>query len=267
MSRRPHRSRGRRKSLRDFAGTAALLVILAASGEPLGLTPAAGQTVNSGALDALSPPKPTPPAKPATPHPARPAHPPAPAHASAAKPAAPARPPVVPTVPPEIAAIPPAVPVPISRPPPVPTVPIADDAPGEATPIPGGVRVTFGPDRADLNPVTEPALRSFARTVKAEQAAVNVVATAAGSADDPSTPRRLSLSRALAARAVLITEGIPSTRIYVRALGANGPPDGPPDRVDVSAGPPGAPPPTAVPGGSTAAPPSQTAAAPAGQKQ
>ena len=149
----------------------------------------------------------------------------------------------------------------------MPVVPIAADAPGEATPIPGGVRVTFGPDRADLNPVTEPALRNFARSVKAEQAAVNVVATAAGSADDPSTPRRLSLSRALAARAVLITEGVASTRIYVRALGASGPPDGPPDRVDVSAGPPGAPPPAAVPGVSNAAPAGSTSATPAGPKQ
>ena len=92
-----------------------------------------------------------------------------------------------------------------------------------------------------------------------------MVATAAGSADDPSTPRRLSLSRALAARAVLITEGIASTRIYVRALGASGPPDGPPDRVDVSAGLPGAPPPAAAPRGSTAAPAGPAPAAPAGQ--
>lgn len=270
MSWRPHRLWGRRKSLRDFAGTAVLLVILAASGKPghswfapLGVTPALGQTVNSGALDALNPARP---AKPATPRPApgpaksrsdlrEPAHPAAPARTSTAKPAASAKPPVVPTVPPAIAAIPPAVAVPVSRPPPVPAVPIADDAPGEATVIPGGIRVTFGPDRADLNPVTGPALRNFARSMKAEQATINVVATAAGSADDPSTPRRLSLSRALAARAVLITEGIASTRIYVRALGANGPPDGPPDRVDVSssanASSPatGGPPPAATPAG------------------
>ena len=227
MPMRPNRLRG---------GTAALLVILAA--------PASGQTVNSGALDALTPAKPAAPARPATPRPApaRPAHQAAaaPARNNAAKPAAPARPPAVPTIPPAIAAIPPAVAVPVSRPPPVPVVPVAADAPGDASPIPGGIRVTFGPDRADLNPVTEPALRSFAHTVKAnERATVNVVATAAGSADDPSTPRRLSLSRALAARAVLITEGIASTRIYVRALGANGPPDGPPDRVDVSSAAPG----------------------------
>ena len=95
--------------------------------------------------------------------------------------------------------------------------------------------MTFGPDRADLNGATVQALRDFARTLKAnEQETVNLVATAAGTADDPSTPRRLSLSRALAARSVLVNEGIASTRIYVRALGTNGP-EGPADRVDLIA--------------------------------
>ena len=75
-------------------------------------------------------------------------------------------------------------------------------------------------------------MQKFAQLVKDQPIGIDVVATAAGSADDPSTPRRLSLSRALAVRAVLINEGIPSTRIYPRALGPNiG--DGPPDRVDV----------------------------------
>ena len=116
--------------------------------------------------------------------------------------------------------------------------------------------MTFGAGRSDLNPVTEPALRSFARTVKADdRATVNVVATAAGSPEDASTPRRLSLSRAMAARSVLMAEGVASTRIYVRALGAGGP-DGPADRVDLvastapaaatpAAAPPSPPPPAA----------------------
>ena len=61
------------------------------------------------------------------------------------------------------------------------------------------------------------------------------MAYAAGSAEDPSTPRRLSLARALAARAVLLHEGVASTRIYVRALGASGSGAAglPPDRVEV----------------------------------
>ena len=59
---------------------------------------------------------------------------------------------------------------------------------------------------------------------------------APGTEEDPSTPRRLSLARALAVRSVLITEGIASPRIYVKAMGAN--PQalsgGPPDRADVT---------------------------------
>ena len=75
-----------------------------------------------------------------------------------------------------------------------------------------------------------------------------MTATAAGAAEDPSTPRRLSLSRALAARGVLIAEGIASPRIYVKSLGASAAAigDAPPDRVDlVVAAPP--PPPTPAP--------------------
>ena len=127
-----------------------------------------------------------------------------------------------------------AVVVPLSRPPPPPPVPVNADAPGTASPIPaGGVRVTFGPDRQDLNPATVDAIRAYGESVKNNPAAaLNVLAYAAGAADDPSTPRRLSLARALAARAVLINEGLPSTRIYVRALGTNAG-DGPADRVDV----------------------------------
>ena len=57
-------------------------------------------------------------------------------------------------------------------------------------------------------------------------------AWSAGTPDDPSTPRRLSLARALAVRAVLISEGVASPRIYVRALGADG--GDPPDRAEIT---------------------------------
>ncbi len=70
----------------------------------------------------------------------------------------------------------------------------------------------------------------------------------------------MSLARALAARAVLINEGVPSTRIYPRALGAAGG-DAGRDRVDVVPGPAGpavssppvASPPAAEPGAAPAA--------------
>ncbi len=204
-------------------------------------------TVNQGALDQLAPRSRTesrPAARPArTPDkPAPPAKPPTrPTAQATTPPRPPARPPAVPTVPPAIAALPPPILVPVAPPPPPPVVPLVADAPGAVAPLPGGLRATFGSDRADLNAATESAIRRFAAEVKPnERQAVNVLAYAAGSADDPSTPRRLSLARALAARAVLINEGIPSTRIYVRALGsAIG--DGPADRVDLTRAPGAAP--------------------------
>jgi hypothetical protein len=82
-------------------------------------------------------------------------------------------------------------------------------------------------------------LRSFAHGVaNTGEATFNVLAYATGAPEDPSTPRRLSLARALAARSVLISEGVQSTHIYVRALGASST-EGPADRVDVMLGGPG----------------------------
>ncbi len=204
--------------------------------------PTNGPAVNNGALDALKPAAPAPRPRPPS---ARPApHPPANGPKTAAHPApavvpVPPKPPVVPIAPPAIAAIPPAVTVPTQRPPEPPPIPVADDAPGDASSMPGGVRTTFGANRSELNAATEAAIRSFAHPLRDTAQAIQVMAYAAGSPEDPSTPRRLSLARALAARAVLINEGIASTRIYVRALGpAAG--DGPPDRVDLSTNTPGA---------------------------
>lgn len=227
---------------------AALLVGLAGTAH-------AQPAVNSGALDALKP-TPAPRTRPA-PHPASRQEPRTTQrprtnrNATQSAPAAvpvPPKPPAVPTVPPAIAAIPPAVAVPVQRAPDSPPIAVADDAPGTASTEPGGVRMTFGPSRADLNPTTEAAIRSFARPLRTGDQAINVLAYAAGGPDDPSTPRRLSLARALTARAVLINEGIPSTRIYVRALGAAGG-DGPADRVDLTTGTstPSAPAPAAKP--------------------
>lgn len=185
----------------------------------------AQSSVNTGALDTIRPT-----------HAARaprhaPAHHagPAPSTAAVTKTAKPA----LQAAPPPIAALPPPVVVPVAKPPPPPPVPVVADAPGDATPLPTGLRVTFGADRADLNPTSVDAIRRFAAEVKPnEQISIDVLAFAGGGPDDPSTPRRVSLARALAARAVLISEGIPSTRIYPRALGTNAG-DGPADRVDV----------------------------------
>jgi hypothetical protein len=137
----------------------------------------------------------------------------------------------------------------------VPVVPLSADAVGAPTPIQGGLRVTFGPDSSDLNPATDAALRDLATRLKPQDTTtITINAYAAGTPDDASVARRLSLARALAARAVLVNAGIPSTRIYPRALGSLAG-DAGPDRVDVLAGPPG--PPASV------APPQLPPAAPA----
>jgi outer membrane protein OmpA-like peptidoglycan-associated protein len=129
---------------------------------------------------------------------------------------------------------PPALAVP-TRPPPPPTPAIVSAAaPGEVTKLADGVRLTFGEGHTDFNPATEEALRKLAHDLPPGDP-VNVTAFAPGTPEDPSTPRRLALSRALAARSILITEGIASERIFVKALGAAAPiTDGPPDRVDVT---------------------------------
>ncbi len=200
-------------------------------------------TINPQALD----PQPAPPASTPTPAPPKrlPSHP-APPRNAAATPPAPRKPPlVVPPAPPPVAVLQPLSPPPPAHPVAAPDpAPVVAEAKGEAKPIIDGIRVTFGSGSFDLNATTNAALRKVAKD--APTGIFNVVAFSAGVADDPSTPRRLSLSRALAARSLLIAEGIPSTRIYVRALGANVG-DGPPDRVDVTVTiPPPPPPPVAT---------------------
>jgi outer membrane protein OmpA-like peptidoglycan-associated protein len=202
-------------------------------------------TVNPNALDQLAPP------------PIRPGNPPSakssakpPARSSAGQhgrssgrptPLAKAAPPpvkpiVVPPAPPPPPVLPPPIIVPTRPAPPPPPIPVVANAPGAALPRPDGLTVTFGAGRADINPTVEAAVRGlvhaappFARTT------FTVTAYAAGNADDPSTPRRLALSRALAVRSVLLSEGVPSPRIYVKALGASvAPPEGPADQVTVA---------------------------------
>ena len=160
------------------------------------------QAVHHGAVHA----RPGPPAHAA-------AKPPAKRQASGHAPAAtiPAGPPAAPVF------TAPVINVPLHPPAPPPPVPVVQTATGSATPIDDGVRIGFGDASADLNPRTMQALHDFAATVKANPDARAILdAAAAGSPDDPSTPRRLALSRGLAARAVLINDGIASTRIYVR---------------------------------------------------
>ena len=145
------------------------------------------------------------------------------------------QPPAVPLAPPPVPVLAPLSPPPPKHPEPAPVpVPVVAGAFGEATKLPDGLRLTFAAGSADLNPANDAALEKLAHEAAAKpDVIINVMAYAAGSPEDPSTPRRLSLSRALIARAVLLAQGINSTRIYVRALGAQGG-NGPPDRVDIT---------------------------------
>jgi outer membrane protein OmpA-like peptidoglycan-associated protein len=166
----------------------------------------------------------------------QPSAPPAttPAAPPATTPAAPSpAPATLPTAaPPAIALAPVAPPQPTEAAPPPP--PISDNAATAATSTSSGLRVTFGAGQADLSPSSAAAIKQLVEAAPpGANTSFNVVAYAAGTPEDPSTARRLSLSRALAVRSALMADGISSTRIFVRALGAASG-DEPPDRVDLA---------------------------------
>jgi outer membrane protein OmpA-like peptidoglycan-associated protein len=207
---------------RPPAGTAATPApppAKAATRKPDATKPAPPKTVAT--RPATPTPGKTPPAKTGTP----------PATSTAA-----AKPPplVVPAAPPPMPILPPPIAVPTRAPPPPTPVPLADDAPGRVIAEPSGLRVTFGTDRADLSPASAGAIEDLVHRAPGGDSSFTVTAFAPGG-DDPSTPRRLSLSRALAVRSALMQAGVASVRIYVRALGAAAPTiaEGPADRVDI----------------------------------
>jgi len=132
---------------------------------------------------------------------------------------------------PPVAAQPPANPV--LRPPelhvpehpfpPPPEVRADPQARGRAERLTGGTRLHFTTQSSDMNPRMIAALQTFATVMqKLPDQHVSIVAYGEGRPDDPSTPRRVALSRGLAVRSVLIHAGLASTRIYVRAVGLPG---------------------------------------------
>ncbi|MPY71856.1 MAG: OmpA family protein [Alphaproteobacteria bacterium] len=95
------------------------------------------------------------------------------------------------------------------------------------------MRVGFDSGSAKLGPQASQQLKRIAEGMsKDEQLRLQLLAYAGGTSETASQARRLSLSRALAARSYLIGEGVRSTRIDVRALG-NKSEGGPPDRIDI----------------------------------
>jgi outer membrane protein OmpA-like peptidoglycan-associated protein len=140
----------------------------------------------------------------------------------------------LPAAPPDTIALAPVAPPPVAQPVAPPPPPISDSAASAATSTGTGLRVTFGTGQADLSPASAEAIKSIVQSApSADSTSFNVVAYAAGTPEDPSTARRLSLARALAVRSALMADGVGSSHIYVRALGAAGG-DAAPDRVDLA---------------------------------
>jgi outer membrane protein OmpA-like peptidoglycan-associated protein len=157
----------------------------------------------------------------------------APREATPAAPA-PAPEPAMPENVPQTAAINPiAPPEPPAGSPPPPPPPVSEKAATTAAPTTAGLRLTFAPEQTDLSPASVESVKQLtASAPPGEDTTFNVQAYAPGKPDDPSTARRVSLSRAMAVRGALVADGVPSARIFVRALGEQYG-DGPPDRVDI----------------------------------
>jgi outer membrane protein OmpA-like peptidoglycan-associated protein len=131
--------------------------------------------------------------------------------------------PVAPTVPR------PATPTPT----PVPPTP-ATSSPSPA-PAPVAERILFPPDGANLPDDAKQELDRLAGRLGTDaRLYVQLVAYAsAGNGNDASQARRLSLSRALAARSYLVDHGVDIKQIDVRPLGNKSEPGAAPDRVDL----------------------------------
>lgn len=132
--------------------------------------------------------------------------------------------PVLPTIP----ASPPPIPVfkdanivvPLHPPAPPPMPTVNKEAKGEARVTAKHTLLIFDENSIDLNESMLKAIMDYANTLKQHpNATIFLNAYSHGNADDLSTPRRTALNRGLAIRAVLINQGIPSTRIYLLAKG------------------------------------------------
>ena len=95
------------------------------------------------------------------------------------------------------------------------------------------MQLLFGGGSAQLSDQSKTTLRTVADRLRNDTGLrLQLLAYASGTSDEASKARRLSLSRALAVRSYLISEGVRSTRMDVRALG-NNTQETPADRVDL----------------------------------
>ncbi len=177
-------------------------------------TPTPAKTAAASPKPATS--KPTPPPKPA-------AGPALPALPTAAPPPAAAAPKLAEATPPPPAAT--------AKPPPPASAPDALPKGADRLTLP------FFAQESDVPPAEAAMLRDFGqRHGAAAQYIVRAFASAPAGDDDPSTPRRISLSRAQSVSAALLDAGVPGDRVRLLALGTTG--GAPADRVEVIAMPP-----------------------------
>ena len=174
---------------------------------------------------------------------AKPAKPPVPAVAAVAQLAAP-QPVISPTAAPQPVVAPSAAPQPVAStailapvPPPVSVMPpqVASLPSSEPPAVSGGdtISLAFDPDEAKLSDRARDSLAALVKRMqKDEDLNLQLLAYAAGDDTSASKARRLSLSRALEVRKVLMDKGVRSTRIEVRALGNKLDGRGAADRVD-----------------------------------
>jgi outer membrane protein OmpA-like peptidoglycan-associated protein len=136
------------------------------------------------------------------------------------------------SLPPPASAASPAstTPAPVTEPPSLPP-PAAAAGPVVNT---AAERILFRPDDANLADDAKQELdRLAARLGSDGRLYVQLVAYAGGSGGDASQARRLSLSRALAARSYLVDHGVEIKQIDVRPLGNKSEPGALPDRIDL----------------------------------
>jgi outer membrane protein OmpA-like peptidoglycan-associated protein len=163
--------------------------------------------------------------------------------ASSAPPSAGSNPLPAPTAAAAATPAPPPAPAPVTamNAPPAVKSPAAKVAPAAAPPAapkappPPPTRLLFATGAVDLPDGDKPKLDAVAEWLDTnQQARIEVVAYAAGSAEQANDARRTSLTRALAVRKYLADHGVATTRMEVRALGNHSAEGDPPDRVDIA---------------------------------
>jgi outer membrane protein OmpA-like peptidoglycan-associated protein len=155
----------------------------------------------------------------------------------ASPPPAPSTPTMSPPPPLQTAKVPPKVDIP---PPTVgadakPTPPPAKAPRNASLALDGPVegRILFSADAIALPDSAKDELSQLAKRLSADDHLYLQIVAYAGGGTDASEARRVSLSRALAARTYLVDQGVEIKQVDVRALGNRSDPSLPPDRVDL----------------------------------